>query len=336
VQAITDALDKLCADAHLRNKLGRTGRKRVTELCNFKENIKKLEAVIINSRRRRWRNNLDQLLERRKHYTDAVMQGYRRDRENSVKYFQPHGRMLDIGCGKGELRFHLSPSVNYYGCDPIKSKHSHRDFPFIVALGEALPFGDETFDCAMLYCVIESVFDIDLVLSETKRILKPNGLLYVRECINDPNPIHLNHLNQETLQKCISKHLSITDSTSNGNKILLVKAQKPESKSIEAPRSRPLVSIAITAFNRKKYITKCIQSALQQSYQPLEVVVVDDGSTDQTPQLVESFGVRIRSVFNHRNRGIAYSKNRVMQETSAEARYVAILDSDDYYILMTY
>ncbi|MBT8368756.1 MAG: glycosyltransferase [Deltaproteobacteria bacterium] len=331
VQAITNALDTLCADAHLRKKLGRTGRKRVTKLCNFKENIKKLEAIVVNSRWRRWNESLDRLLKRRKHYTAAIKERYRNDRERSVKYFQPTGRLLDIGCGQGELRFHLHSEVIYFGCDPIISTLDQGTFPFVVALGEALPFRNETFDAAMLYCVIVNVFDVDSVLSEARRILNPGGLLYLRVCINDPNPIHLNHFCQDYLLKCLSEELSIMDSTLDGENVLLIKAKKPEIQKIKAISTRPLVSIAITAFNREKYIKKSIQSALQQTYQPVEVVVVDDGSMDRTRYIIKRFGSKIRSAFNQSNKGIAYSKNRALHMTSEEARYVAILDSDDYF-----
>jgi glycosyltransferase involved in cell wall biosynthesis len=59
-------------------------------------------------------------------------------------------------------------------------------------------------------------------------------------------------------------------------------------------------------------------------------VVIDDGSTDDTQRVLESYGSAIRIAFNEQNRGMAYSKNRALQMTSAKAKYVGILDSDDF------
>ncbi|HVF49632.1 MAG TPA: aminotransferase class I/II-fold pyridoxal phosphate-dependent enzyme [Pyrinomonadaceae bacterium] len=95
--------------------------------------------------------------------------------------------------------------------------------------------------------------------------------------------------------------------------------------------SRPLVSIGITTYNRAQFLRTCIDSVLNQTYQPVEVVVVDDGSTDATRAVLESYGRRIRAVYNGSNCGIAHAKNRALQATSADAAYIGILDSDDFF-----
>src|SRR5260221_4951064 len=59
----------------------------------------------------------------------------------------------------------------------------------------------------------------------------------------------------------------------------------------------PLVSIAINNFNYAAYVGQCIDSALAQTYRPIEVVVVDDGSTDGSRTVIERYADRIRTLF---------------------------------------
>ena len=61
---------------------------------------------------------------------------------------------------------------------------------------------------------------------------------------------------------------------------------------------RPLVSIIVSSYNYERvHFSEAIASALSQTYAPLEVIVVDDGSTDASRQVIESFGDRVKSVF---------------------------------------
>ncbi|MFY9256146.1 MAG: glycosyltransferase family A protein [Fuerstiella sp.] len=86
------------------------------------------------------------------------------------------------------------------------------------------------------------------------------------------------------------------------------------------------VSVVIPLFNAEKYIRQTIESALNQQDCETEVIVVDDGSRDTSPDIVRSFGDRVRFVVQE-NAGPAVARNRGV----AEARYnwVAFLDSDD-------
>lgn len=95
---------------------------------------------------------------------------------------------------------------------------------------------------------------------------------------------------------------------------------------------KPLVSIVIPAYNRKGYIQEAIESALGQDYSCIEVIVVDDGSTDGTYELVEQFAVDgVVHLYTHpsrENRGQSASLNLALQK--AQGEFVAVLDSDDY------
>ena len=94
---------------------------------------------------------------------------------------------------------------------------------------------------------------------------------------------------------------------------------------------RPLVSVIIPAYNRSDYIDQTVQSVLEQSYPNVELIVVDDGSTDGTYEKILGYGDRLTllSHNNHENRGQSAAINLGLGK--AKGQYIAILDSDDYW-----
>lgn len=94
--------------------------------------------------------------------------------------------------------------------------------------------------------------------------------------------------------------------------------------------SNPKVSVIIPAYNTEKYIALALQSALDQTERNIEVIVVDDGSTDGTLAVVESFvDERIKLIVAGNNNGPSHARNRAINEARGE--WIAILDSDDWY-----
>lgn len=89
-----------------------------------------------------------------------------------------------------------------------------------------------------------------------------------------------------------------------------------------------LVSVIMPSYNTAPYIAKSIESVLRQTYRNLELIIVDDCSTDNTDEVVESFSdSRIRYFHNEKNSGAAVSRNRALRE--ARGQWIAFLDSDD-------
>lgn len=88
----------------------------------------------------------------------------------------------------------------------------------------------------------------------------------------------------------------------------------------------PLVSVIIPAYNGQETIAEAVQSALAQTYRNLEVIVVDDGSTDDTWKVLQSFGDSIR-VIRQPNGGLAAARNA--GALAAKGELVALMDADD-------
>lgn len=90
--------------------------------------------------------------------------------------------------------------------------------------------------------------------------------------------------------------------------------------------SKPLVSVIIPTFNRGYCLEESIRSVLEQSFIDFELVVVDDGSTDNTSELVRRFPA-VKLIRLEENRGVSFARNRGVVE--AQGDWVGFLDSDD-------
>jgi|SRR5690242_18649085 GT2 family glycosyltransferase len=99
--------------------------------------------------------------------------------------------------------------------------------------------------------------------------------------------------------------------------------------SFSAAPVRGLVSVIIPTYNRAPVLRRAIESALSQTYPAIEVVVADDGSSDDTADLVRSLGPRVRYL-RQENAGVSAARNFGMR--NARGEFVAFLDSDDAWL----
>jgi glycosyltransferase involved in cell wall biosynthesis len=88
----------------------------------------------------------------------------------------------------------------------------------------------------------------------------------------------------------------------------------------------PKVSVVIPLYNQARFVADAIQSALSQTYRDLEIIVVDDGSTDNSREVAEGFGNHIRYIYQE-NQGLGGARNTGIR--AARGEYIALLDADD-------
>lgn len=94
--------------------------------------------------------------------------------------------------------------------------------------------------------------------------------------------------------------------------------------------SSPLVSVIIPAYNVEKYINTCLQSVLSQTYTNLEIIIINDGSTDDTLSIAEHYAKydsRI-TIYSKKNGGLCSAKNYGLSHCTGE--FIVFVDSDDY------
>ena len=93
---------------------------------------------------------------------------------------------------------------------------------------------------------------------------------------------------------------------------------------------KPLVSIIIPVFNKKKYFPRCIESVLSQSLKEIEIVIVDDGSVDGTGAICQEYAEKDKRIvlLRQENEGAGMARNRGIWAASGE--YIAFVDADDY------
>ncbi|HTM07755.1 MAG TPA: glycosyltransferase family A protein [Verrucomicrobiae bacterium] len=91
-----------------------------------------------------------------------------------------------------------------------------------------------------------------------------------------------------------------------------------------------LVSVVIPVYNGEKYLAEAVESVLKQTYRPIEIIVVDDGSTDASRQIAGSFGSSV-SCHCQTRAGAAAARNRGVELSSGS--YLAFLDADDLWMV---
>lgn len=98
----------------------------------------------------------------------------------------------------------------------------------------------------------------------------------------------------------------------------------------------PLISVIVPIYNVEKYLARCVDSIVNQTYKNLEIILVDDGSPDRCPQMCDDYAEkdsRIK-VVHKKNGGLSDARNAGMAVATGE--YISFIDSDDWIDLETY
>ncbi len=92
-------------------------------------------------------------------------------------------------------------------------------------------------------------------------------------------------------------------------------------------QSSPLVSILIPCYNSEQWLAETIESALAQTWKNIEIIIVDDGSTDNSLAIAKSFESSIVKVISQENKGASTARNIALKE--AQGDFIQYLDADD-------
>lgn len=98
----------------------------------------------------------------------------------------------------------------------------------------------------------------------------------------------------------------------------------------EIIKNHPLISIIVPVYNVEKYLSTCIESLLKQQYKNIEILLIDDGSTDSSGKICDRYSFKYKNIksFHKKNSGLGYTRNYGLKKVSG--KYVTFVDSDDY------
>ena len=91
------------------------------------------------------------------------------------------------------------------------------------------------------------------------------------------------------------------------------------------------ITIVVPCYNVENYLARCIDSLLAQTYKNIEIVMVEDCSTDGTKDIVREYELKyknVKAIYNKENGGLGHARNVAIRSTNT--KYVAFIDSDDW------
>ena len=264
-------------------------------------------------------------------------------------------RVLDIACGAGYGSNLLAETAQMVtGGDILHEaityckEHYYQksNLQFEVMDIRELPFGDHTFDFVVSFETLEHIMEGDQLLREICRVLTEDGTLAISTPFGGPcgNPYHVAYYQRESFGEFLTDYFKEVDlkfqredqffssSISPGyaptftGEYGLAICHKPKKD------FKKLTSIVILTYNQLKYTKKCIKSIFKYTKEPFELIVVDNGSTDDTVKYLESevssqkSDVKIQIIKNKENLGFATGNNQGM--AAARGDFVLLMNND--------
>lgn len=91
-----------------------------------------------------------------------------------------------------------------------------------------------------------------------------------------------------------------------------------------------LISVVVPVFNAERFLNECVESIVNQTYKYLEIILVNDGSTDDSLKICNQFAQKDKrvTVINQQNKGVVLARKQGVK--NAHGKYIAFIDSDDY------
>jgi len=256
-------------------------------------------------------------------------------------------RILDIGCGNGAVAFDLAVrgGARVFGVDlneqnihTARTLHDHPDVHYAVGDATAMEPGDPV-DVVVLSNVLEHIADRRGLLRRIRRVIKPMRILlrvplFERdwriplrrelgiECRLDPT-----HETEYSVESFVEE-LRVSGYTLGHLEVRWGEIWAEARPKAQEVSDVPAVSVVMSTHNDAAYLPLAVESIMQQTFQDYEFIIIDDASTDGTPEILQAFtDPRIR-VSTHRE---VCGLTRTLNEAVAMARgcYIARMDGDD-------
>jgi len=263
------------------------------------------------------------------------------------------GSVFVFGCGLGDLPVMLSAfGLEVYGVDPdplLVDITRYRFYTLGLTCGHFRPGGfdaqpdqDSSFDSVVLVDAVDRVQDPGFLLREAQRLVKPGGRILISVpdsyCVTRPDKVSI--FTEKSFLRTLEENLegTLTPLEPYGSWLSgVVVVDKPgeascpdESlylKPFQVPRhDNPLVSIVVPTYNRAALLARSLDSLLGQTYENTEIIVVNDGSTDATDQVIAPYLDKVKYL-KQPNRGSPSAMNAGIKE--ARGKYIWVFADDD-------
>jgi len=238
------------------------------------------------------------------------------------------GPILEIGSGRD--RFNRELFAKRYKV--IATNIYPQNVVDHICSVNCLPFADNKFGGVICEHVLEHVEEPAKAIKEISRVLKPKGLLMLVVPFSWPlheKPYDLWRFSEEGLRALLMHSFEgvkfETIGQPNRPSLICVTARKPLYRKPEA--RHPKVSVIMPTYNRAHMISKSIDSVLKQTFTDWELIVVSDGSTDNTPQVIRNYRNPKIVFLKKEQGGPASARNYGLRHARGE--YIAYCDDDD-------
>lgn len=271
-------------------------------------------------------------------------------------------RVLEMGCGNGDLYSYVaSYGVTIYGVDisPVairmaKAKCLELGLTgrFACCDSSDIPLSDSIFDVVILPEIVEHVDDPIPILKEAKRLCKLGGRIVITVPNENliPDPAHKIIFTKDSLvmlahdifddeaffiDEIPSQWLGIyvtNNKNQTANKLKTADSVRDElDRFFAVVNPEPIdisekVSLIIPTYNREKYIISSLESVFNQTYKNIEIIIVNDGSTDSTEKLLEPYFHQVRYI-KQENAGKSVAVNKGLD--IATGNFIWVMDDDD-------
>jgi ubiquinone/menaquinone biosynthesis C-methylase UbiE len=274
---------------------------------------------------RSWRMGLDSFKKWRTAQTDKPVDN--RILSKTVGKLRPYGKVLDIGCGNTYKMIidKYSNIKEYYGIDPeVKNNGSKR---IINGTGENIPFKDNEFDTVMAIAMLDQCQDTKKVIMEAQRVLKDNGKFCLsvtpRELGSHFPEYKTEIITNKKVNQLMTRFSNVKIKYLSDLNILLATGYK---------KKRNKFSFICPVYNGEKYIQQCIESMLNQTYLGYDIIIIDDGSTDKTLDIIspyiDKYGGRRIKVWTL-DKNVGTGKAIDIGISHSDSKYVVIQAADD-------
>ncbi len=166
-----------------------------------------------------------------------------------------------------------------------------------------------------------------------KQIYTPEPVIFRDYAEDEQEYEETKKLDEESMQKIREKHPDLEEKLQNWQSLykksdeLILKTEEASEKEESEAVSEPLISVCIPTYNRVDCLKEALDSASNQDFGDYEIVIVDDGSTDETEELISSFNNDKIRFIKKEHSGAPDTRNRAIKE--ARGSYILWLDSDD-------